>query len=368
MNSYKTYTKYLFFSVFICLILVYSISTLCFFYKPLYAKAEYWIPEMYNVKDKYAQKQQGKKIIIASGSNSLFGINSTLLAEKTGYAALNLAVHANLPFEFLSVKVKEYAKEGDVVILPLEYDYYFRDDKPSKWTIRNFTTWGYKYLSLFSNRTQYEIAYKSILSYPKRFLFFYKNFPIRNIDDIMISNKNKFLSKKGYTIDVSTTSGECLVDLPTTYGACVSNPNYINNDNVSRYFIKLLIDLNNFLIKKDIKLFISYPCTIKNKNFDLNNEWHSKKVDLIFTQLREHGIDTLGNPILYNMERKNFYDTTYHLNAYGNILRSLFLADDFNKKNSTTKEDINFDAYKKYKEQEAEAILTKYRTLGYIGE
>lgn len=368
MYYYKTYSIYLIFTVISFFIIIYSISALCFLYKPLYTEAEYWIPEIYSIKDKYAQNLKGQKIIIASGSNSLFGIHSDLLAEKTGYNVLNLAVHAALPLEFLSYKIKEYATEGDIVILPLEYGYYFRDEQPSKWVIQNFTTWGYQYLHIFPKNAFTEIVYKSLLSYPKRLPYFYKNFPVRNMDNITINNKNKFLSKIGYIADASTTSGEFLIDLPTTEKILKEEPEYINNNCISEYFLQLISNLKKDLAQKRVKLYLSYPCTIKNKNFNLNNQNHLSKLNVIFHELEKYGIETIGNPLLYNMNKKNFYDTTYHLNAFGNIVRTLFLADDFNNKINNIEGNSNIDIYLAQKEAEATAILRQYRLLGYIKE
>ena len=123
--------------------LIFFVYVNFFCFDPLYTPAEYWIQDMYNLKDLYFRRSiSGKKIIIISGSNSLFGVNSNIVSMKTKTQVLNLAVHAGLPLKFLVQKTLSYVSPGDLVVLPLEYVYYRGSETINDWQKTQFSTWG----------------------------------------------------------------------------------------------------------------------------------------------------------------------------------------------------------------------------------
>lgn len=60
-----------------------------------YQPAEHWIPEELLVKEHKAQSIKVPKLIIVSGSNALFGIDSHTLERFIGRPVVNLATHAS---------------------------------------------------------------------------------------------------------------------------------------------------------------------------------------------------------------------------------------------------------------------------------
>ncbi|MCI6661364.1 hypothetical protein [Campylobacter sp.] len=69
------------------------------------------------------------RIIFDSGSNSHHSINSLMIEKELGLLTLNMAHHAGYPLDFILHKLAPFLNNKDVVILPLEYPYYSRDDK-----------------------------------------------------------------------------------------------------------------------------------------------------------------------------------------------------------------------------------------------
>ena len=104
--------------------------------------AEWWVHAMYQYKDYLADSCTQKKIIIFGGSNSLFGINSEVIAEKTGLPVVNLSTHAGLDLDFILYKIQQHIHPGDIVVLPLEFEYYWRDGTISQWFSENMMAWG----------------------------------------------------------------------------------------------------------------------------------------------------------------------------------------------------------------------------------
>jgi hypothetical protein len=90
-------------------------------------KAEWWLKDVYSYKDHVAARMPSPKIIIISGSNGLFGMDSGIISTRTGYPVVNLAGHAALDLEFFYVKLKEHIGEGDIVVMPLEFAFLQRN-------------------------------------------------------------------------------------------------------------------------------------------------------------------------------------------------------------------------------------------------
>lgn len=105
--------------------------------------AEYWVREMMVIKQHIAKEYDGqKKIIIASGSNSLFGIDAKRLGEDLGIPVINFGLHAGLPLATILNAASSAAKKGDVIILPLESEYY-QGNGLTAWQVRNAIAWDH---------------------------------------------------------------------------------------------------------------------------------------------------------------------------------------------------------------------------------
>jgi hypothetical protein len=135
--------KYIYFligSFFTCALIYWS--PLVFLY-PAPVMAEYWIREMMVIKRHLALPLVGqKKIIVAAGSNVLFSVDTNMISAALGRPALNLGLTASLPLTFILQEVDRLAEKDDIVILPLEPDYYCReDDNYKEWNYRNGVAW-----------------------------------------------------------------------------------------------------------------------------------------------------------------------------------------------------------------------------------
>ncbi len=118
--------------------------SLVWFLYPAPVMAEYWIREMMTIKRVLATPYVGqKKIIVAAGSNALFSIDTNMIAKALGRPALNFGLTAGLPLTSILQEVDRIAEKGDIVVLPLEPDYYCREDDKyyKEWQYRNAVAW-----------------------------------------------------------------------------------------------------------------------------------------------------------------------------------------------------------------------------------
>jgi hypothetical protein len=65
-----------------------------------------------------------QRILIISGSNGLLGISAATISQTTGIETINLSSHAGLGGDYILRWASGFIRKGDVVLLPLEYQFY----------------------------------------------------------------------------------------------------------------------------------------------------------------------------------------------------------------------------------------------------
>ncbi|HLH12840.1 MAG TPA: hypothetical protein VKV77_13315 [Methylovirgula sp.] len=71
------------------------------------------------------------RIIIESGSNSAHGIEPALIEAAFGLPTIDIADYAGVPLPAKVSRLEKYARAGDIILMPLEWPYYFRDSYSS---------------------------------------------------------------------------------------------------------------------------------------------------------------------------------------------------------------------------------------------
>lgn len=108
---------------------------------PAPISAEYWVREMTVIKRNIADHYRGqRKVIIAGGSNVLFGVDTVKLSSDLGVPVINYGLHAGLALDEILSEAAAAAESNDTVILPLEREYYC-DSANSNWRTRNAIAW-----------------------------------------------------------------------------------------------------------------------------------------------------------------------------------------------------------------------------------
>lgn len=296
---------------------------------PILANAEIWLKNTYKIKDYInAQPTQKQRLIITSDSNSLFGFNSALIDTKTKYKPINYATHGGLPLNYHIDKLIDSAKSGDIVLMPLTFGYYTRESpKNDIWYIQNMETWGdgyNKYINLQDKFLSYlqnppiKVA-KNIIKY----VILHNKTSANIIDEMQIKwaseapCEGKF---EGYNYKSLSAFGDF----------CTQENNgdfIIKNDygmrqapKISSFFISEFKRLITFAESRNIKIILTYPTTAKNELFNIAEVFEN--IQALRLQLEALGIKIYGEFKDVNFESKYFYDTNYHLNKNGTILRT----------------------------------------------
>ena len=67
-----------------------------------------------------------KTLYVVAGSSGLFGFDHHLIEQQTDYQSINFATHAGLSMNNSAARLEDVLKEGDVILMPLEYSYYYQ--------------------------------------------------------------------------------------------------------------------------------------------------------------------------------------------------------------------------------------------------
>lgn len=288
-----------------------------------FAFSEPWVRDVYEVKDYINSLPTSKqRLLVFGGSSSLFGFNGEMVDNATKFHFINYGTHAGLPLNFHVDKIISVAKEGDIIFLPLEFPYYTNGAPTNDyWYIHNMLTWGNgykKYITL-----KYEIL--AYFKNPPLYVFstWFHSFKakqheniIENMKKIWQQNHNNFnygyqsLSKHG---DYCTQVGE-LTKIQTNY--------LYKNTKLSDFFLQEYNRLQIFAKSKHIKIFLTYPPTGENEFFSIHDKQTFEEVKSLETELLKHNIKIYGNFTDFHFDNKYFFNTDYHLNEKGVVLRT----------------------------------------------
>ena len=83
-----------------------------------------WIYDITQKKERLAASVPGPRLLIVAGSSALFSINANLIEQETGYPTINMGTHAGLCLDYHLYQIKQIARPGDTILLPLEYEFY----------------------------------------------------------------------------------------------------------------------------------------------------------------------------------------------------------------------------------------------------
>jgi hypothetical protein len=85
-----------------------------------------WVDLMFAYKEKIALNSplERQRILLVSGSNSLFGLSAKTISQQTGLPTINLGSHAGLGGAYILKRSEKLIRKGDIILLPLEYDFY----------------------------------------------------------------------------------------------------------------------------------------------------------------------------------------------------------------------------------------------------
>lgn len=260
-----------------------------------------------------------------SASDGMFGIVGEMIDRQTKYFPINYSMFfgTGLDLDFRINKLLTILKDGDTLLLPLNYGFYTTTQNPQYFSYyQNMLSWGD--LNFFKNHPLLSI--KTLLKSPPSkiptgFLAHIKaKIQVKNIiqqtqqrwqNDCKIFNGIKISSLDPY--------GELRYHQGTKLKQN-TKIQYIKNDfQISPYFLFYYKKLKTFCNAHNIKIIVTYSPMLQNSDFNLDNSEHLQIIKNFQTNLAKNGIQIIGNPKNFQYPIQDFYDSPEHLNTKGAI-------------------------------------------------
>ena len=271
----------------------------------------------------------GKKIVITSGSNSAYGINSPLLEEnlkKEGYnySVVNYGTNASTPANFYIEVISNYMNEGDILIHEPEYNNYqwgYNEINNTLWQIfegafdafslvdiRHYTKFFTSFAAFNSGRSQ-------------KTNFTYETYTSDTVNSYGDYSKNK----TGYTSDYKKTVQSCIDNGNKGSTNIKTATNAINNE-------AYLTELNrvfDIIAAKGGKVLLSFAAINKIcLNLDSQKEGGTLQTQLESAVDAKVHATRISKVSTYIMDTIYFYNSHYHLGSEGAIVRTNNLTKD----------------------------------------
>lgn len=266
------------------------------------------VPDIYNKKNKIIKQMPSPKIIIMGGSNTLFGYDSTILENGTGMPVVNMGLTLSFGLKFMMENIKPFLHKGDIVVLAPEYE--LMHDRSGFYGNNELIHIVLNNIDAFDNfKSPWQLLY-FILRTPEALIeaFFKQNLTL---------NIKKQISGKGDLI-WDEIAPEKKVNLRAM--SCSSIP-------LNKTILGEMVSFRKQLEAKGVRLFITPPYI--PENIYLANKI---ELDKVYQQFAMAGFVELSLPETAIFSDLMFYDTAYHLNAVGRIVRSEKTARDLRSK------------------------------------
>lgn len=247
------------------------------------------------------------KLVLAGGSNIMFGLDSQVLQDSLQLPVVNLGLGGALGLSFFLNEAKQSIRKGDFVLISVEY---FLDK--GDYEAQLFTA------SLFPPALQY-IDYQSFID-SLTVNWNYRLGRIRNLillpsvppKSNSIADTNSVYFRKAFN-----SLGDIISHLNNPTPAQLDDRTIMNKTDYSEG-IKKLNDFANFARRKGVRVFFSYPsyCESEYKK-------NSLALQALDKQMRQQlAIEFLETPEQQVYPDSLFFDTVYHLNNNGRTLRT----------------------------------------------
>lgn len=270
------------------------------------------------------ENKNKRKIILIGGSNVAFGFNSKIIQEEfPEYKVINFGLYAALGTKLMIDLSKEYINKNDLIFIIPEISnesmsLYFNPINTLKAIEENLEL--VKKLPR-DNQRQVVGAYFDFVNEKNT----YKE-PIKTNGVYQRNNFNEYgdihyLDKDDN--DVLLRSQNRMGNLHFDGSMPVSYSIQINSD-----FIDYLNDFNKYVISKGATTYYSFSPVNDLSTIQTGLELEKQAIDLYWNLRDNLDFKVIGNPIDYVIDAHYFYDSNFHLNDSGAILRTLIFLKD----------------------------------------
>ncbi|CAH1654297.1 hypothetical protein [Chelatococcus asaccharovorans] len=307
------------------------------------------------------EQTTGPRIIIDAGSNAYVGLDPEILERRFGRQTVLLADHAGYPLDIKLARLEKYLHADDVLILPLEWNYYVGHFSDSTFTDNVFTALKHYYRALL---------------FWERVKFFFTGMKFSSIFKHVRSLALGEVKRPGPQAIVSEWYAQ-LKHSP--FGAALNDgpvPRYVGffdcrsmllfgEKNGAPDLERLADRLAAIARAKQVKIALTWPVVIGKDCYDTYERDFRPAENALRAAMARVGIPILGSPRdYYFADERYMLDTYYHPIAEGARIRTRRLADQTAKAGLLAPEAV---PAAELAEQRLEAIDAAIAVVAYRG-
>jgi hypothetical protein len=249
------------------------------------------------------------KIVLVGGSNLAFGIDSAMIEEATGYQVVNLGLHAGMGYKFYTEMSKQNLREGDILVLSIEYDLLDGSYDPEsvlhtleidQGLIKNLDRSLWEKTGLSLPEYTFNRAINTLLGKKSTYTGIYSRASFNEYGDIAVVRPENIMTNSAYDTFLK-----------------------INPDLITKDFVDYMKAYKKFAESKGATVVFTFPC-LNVLNLDPASDLSGFMTELI----AKTGIKGVSDINDYILPDELFFDTHYHLNDLGVAFRSQQLIDD----------------------------------------
>jgi hypothetical protein len=263
---------------------------------------------------KNTQQSNLKRIILVGGSNVAFGFDSDMIAKETNKECINMGLLAGIGLDIYLNMVKKYGKNGDIIVLCLEFPLYSDPDI------------SYEHLLKIVENHYYLYQFIGIKQWASM-LGKYPNYVFDKMKYFLTHTQPVHYKNKAYNRANFNKHGDVSFERPDNImkkGFLVDKGTLISADIISYNFIKKINKFCDYVNKKGATVYVSFP----SRNESASN-FSDKQINNFCIKLEsELDAEIISDIYNYILPAQYFYDTNYHLNDKGVNLRTSILLKD----------------------------------------
>lgn len=252
------------------------------------------------------------RIIFIGGSNATFGINSEIISEVFSKRVVNYSLHAGFGLNFILNKAEDFIKSGDLIILSLEYQYFFDNyafgEEILAWYLVNGS---FKDLSCLTFK-QLTVQFPNII----RML-------THKIQLTKTSSGNELYSRKNFN-EYGDFIGHLDRNINTENKILAHD---MTNSKLNEKTLSRLVCFSENVKNRNASLFISFP-SIQNETYLKN----LIQIDEVYKALLSNELILIDEPSDNTFSDSLLFDSPYHLNWQGRKIRTKNLITNLNKR------------------------------------
>jgi hypothetical protein len=249
------------------------------------------------------------KIVLIGGSNIALGLNSEKIQETLRLPVVNMGLHAAIGLKYLTDIVRPYIGAGDIIVVIPEYSQFYQNYYYGREQLLNV----------------YQLYHKEALS-PEQWLVIlkYGGMALRKKMYSLLSTDSvadKIYNRQAFNKWGDVVSHLAAIDQVDHSQDTLETVNKTVNFRYEKEFNdRALVDLGDFfqyVIAQKAKPAFIFPCfkeTLYEQRYPTSLT--------VYDKLKKSGIHTYSSPEDYIFPDSYFFDTEYHLNAYGTRVRT----------------------------------------------